>query len=408
MVTARQAWMTATRCLTAGLTVGWVWVLSAQSEERVWPVEATPLIFATYEVERAFSGTVSSPSAVDLSFAQAGCITTVAAGVRDGAQVSPGSVLFQLDDRDAVISLAVAEASASEQRALVDEKIVSREAARSRYDRQLINLARAEEFLVRDQGLADRNLISATVVESARRSVWEQEDAVASALESLQQAEAAVTRSEATRARVVSEVDKAALVVDLHRVAAPFAGVLVQVSAQAGDCVTSGQALATLARTNDRQVDFFVPLLILDRPDGPRPGLGTPARIEKANGTACMGDISSIAGTALEESQLVAVTITVVPDCAASLLINEAVRVSLVVRQLESVAALPASAIRENKRIFVVDADNRLQSRDLDMLEIFEGVAYVLFDPAGADKVVTTPPALAVDGMAVTLSTSEP
>jgi len=416
MMTSRFGWIAVLSCICIGLvdrpgaaqTTDQPAPPETTSNEKIWPVQAMQIVFDTHDVHRAFSGTVSSPSAMDLSFNRAGCIRSIHADVQDGATATGGALLFELDDREAQISMTVAQASANEQSALVQEKSVSRQAAAARYERQEASLQRAMDLLARDQGLADRNLISTTVVEDARRAVWEQEDAVAEALDSLRQAEAAVLRSEATLARVAAEVDKAALVVDLHRVKAPFDGVLVEVLAQTGDCITAGQKLATLARGDDREVDFYVPLSVFNGADGLKPELGMPATIEKATGKQCDSTISSIAGVVLPESQLVAVSVTVDPACAASLLINEAVRVNLLVQRLENVAALPVSALREGKRVFIITPENRLRAVSVTSSDILDGVAYVAFDPEDAALVVTRPPALAIDGMAVTVSKANP
>ena len=392
--------------LSVVLAIGFPGGFAAQ--ERVWPIEAQKIVFADHKVERNFSGTIFSPSLVDLGFRQSGCISRIADGLRIGGTVEAGEELFRLDDREAQLNLAIAQANEVEQRAVVKEMNVSLVNARTQSDRQQKSLTQTQNALVRDQSLADRNLLSVTAVEATRQRLWEQENTAASFLGDVSRAEAALERSEASFARSAAETAKIELVLDQHSLVAPFDGLVTSLEASVGACVAVGQVVAQVAKRKEKQVRFFLPLAILPSVEEGTLSRGAILELSNASARTCSAVVESVAATVLEESQLVAIQAQLDPNCAETFLINEAVEVSIAVSVLKNRMALPISAVRPGDTLFVVGDEDRLSTVTLDEITYHDNQAFVRFDPGDARLVASRPPGVAMDGMAVSITTVRP
>lgn len=186
----------------------------AQAQDRP-DVELERVEEADIISEVSLNGTANALRTSLLSTAVAGLVEDVR--VETGDRVSRGDLLVGLDDEQAEFELESARAEASEAQARLDE-------------------ARRRLTEARSVG-AGRN-IAATEV-SARESE--------------------VAATDATLARLRAEEKRRQVVLDRHRIEAPFDGVVSDRISDLGEWVTPGDELLTLVDTTNLRLDFRVP-----------------------------------------------------------------------------------------------------------------------------------------------------
>ena len=197
-------------CIIAGLVCS----VASQAQDRPG-VELEQVRTSDIISEVSLNGTVNALRTSRLSAAVPGLVEVVE--VETGDRVARGDLLLGLDDEQAEFELASARAEASE--------------ARARFQEAQRRLAEA-----RSVG-AGRN-IAATEV-SARESE--------------------VAATEAAFDRLRAEERRRQVVLERHRVEAPFDGVVSHRASDLGEWVTPGDELLTLVDTTNLRLDFQVP-----------------------------------------------------------------------------------------------------------------------------------------------------
>jgi len=214
--------------------LGWIVLLMALTacDNNEKPVDAAapiPFVRTVTIKERGdhqliLSATLRARHETPLAFQVGGRIA--ARRVDAGQAVRKGQTLFELDPRD------------------LDEEV---RAARAERDRATSILATAQANLRRDRDLVNRQFVSAQTLERTELSVQEAQSSLAAAESRLQQAR---------NSR------------EYGRLSAPAAGVVLDVSAERGQVVTSGQVIGTLAHEGARELEVFIP----DQDEAPRAG----------------------------------------------------------------------------------------------------------------------------------------
>ena len=184
--------------------------LAAGPPVTVAVAETAPIV----EVVRV-SGTITSPQTAVLSPSVAGLVATV--HVDAGDRVASGQVIVTLDRELQELALARATAEAAQAQAALDD------ARRRRGEAEKIGPTRA---------------IAESEIKSLRAEVARGEAAVEAATAAMRQQQAIVRR---------------------HSVRAPFAGVVSERIAEAGEWVNPGDGLVELVATDRLRFDFRVP-----------------------------------------------------------------------------------------------------------------------------------------------------
>ncbi len=94
-------------------------------------------------------------------------------------------------------------------------------------------------------------------------------------------------------------------------------------------------------------------------------------------------------------------------DRPPPLLVGTYVELTISGRTLDDVIELPRKALRDGDKVWVVDADQRLRSRDLDILWRERGRVLVRGGLTTGDRVVTTKLPMATEGMKVEIATDD-
>lgn len=165
--------------------------------------------------EVSLNGTVNALRTSRLSTAVAGLVEGVR--VETGGRVAQGDLLMSLDDEQAEFELESARAEASEARVRLEE---------------------AQRRLKEARSVGAGRNIAATEV-SARESE--------------------VAATEAALARLRAEEKRRQVVLDRHRIEAPFDGVVSNRASDLGEWVTPGDELLTLVDITNLRLDFRVP-----------------------------------------------------------------------------------------------------------------------------------------------------
>jgi len=300
------------------------------------------------ELEEAWTtvGEVRALGAAELAAGAAGSVTRVA--VREGDQVERGALLLEVDAALAGARLVSAQASAAEVRAELE----------------------------RLRGALDRR-------ERVREGVL--------AAEELQDARAAVAVAEARAAAMDATALEAGAALALHRVRAPFDGVITARAVDPGDWVTAGQPVLDLVAQ----------------------GVEVRARVPRSLASRlAQGDAVSVAGG---DGAILAVVPTLDPDTRTalvriqpggglSLAAGEAVEVLLPVSWEGVGVTVPRDALLldpRSARVLAV-SDGAARSVEVEVLATTDTLALVVSDAlATGDRVITRGNERVRDGQSV-------
>ncbi len=179
--------------------------------------------------------------------------------VHDTQRVSVGDVLATLDQTDAKIAVAEAEANFAQARQRVEQYFANVESAKAQVAARGSDLARAQTDYDRRQALASSGAVSGDEVTSARNALQTAKAFLQAAEDQLASQEALIAGTDADHNPEVlaakAVLDKAR--VDLERtvIRAPIAGVIAQDTAQVGQHVKPDAALMTIVPISRVYVD---------------------------------------------------------------------------------------------------------------------------------------------------------
>ncbi|WP_375228926.1 efflux RND transporter periplasmic adaptor subunit [Roseobacter sp. S98] len=337
---------------------------SRAAEERVFAVTLTRAEPGTQQpVLRAF-GEISSRRTLELRAALAGRIVSLAENFEDGGAVTAGSVLLQIDPRDAQSDLDRLTADLADARAEV------RDAARS------LELAFLEQQAAADQAdlrarafqrqsdLSGRGVGTAAAVETAELAAAAARAVVISTRQAVTQAEARIDQADTRLARAEIAVEEARRTLADTTVTAPFDGVLSDTAVIAGGLVGVNERLADLVDPDDLEVAFristaqytrlldpsgrLIPASVVATLDVTGADVRATGRITRVSAGAAEGQTGRLIFATLENPRGFR------PGDFVTVMVDEPA--------LDGVVRLPASALGAGGDVLVVDDNNRLQS----------------------------------------------
>ena len=369
-------WLLPTLILVACVVVIGVLRLTAPKPERMPRVSQAPLVEVaryapqTLRLTVVAHGTVAPRTESDLVAEVRGRIVGVAPALEAGGFFAAGDELLRLDGREHRIAVDRAAAA--------------------------LKLAESESRLADAELRRRRTLVERGVTSDADLDQFRNRAAVAAA--TLDQA-----RANLAQARL-----------DLERtiLRAPFDGRVRERVVDLGQFVSPGTPVARIYAVDYAEVRLPVRtdelgFLELPAPGSEAPGapvtleaelggraLTWPARLARTEGaidlrTRMMNVVARVEdphGRAGEQ-----------PPLPAGLF----VRAEIQGRELEDIFVLPARALRDGNRIFVVDAEGRLRIRDVSLARRGRDEVLVTAGLAADDRVIISPLRTVTDGMAV-------
>ncbi|MGE0385418.1 MAG: efflux RND transporter periplasmic adaptor subunit [Gammaproteobacteria bacterium] len=298
-----------------------------------------------------------------------GTVVEVSPQMVSGGRFEQGDWLVRIDDRDYRYALAQARAALEGAGAELEH---------GRYEHERLSK------------LLERNLASRTAADGAQR-------ALRAAQAGHKQAQAAVARAE----------------LDLQRTGlrAPFSGRVRSEEVDVGQFVDRGERIAVLYATDyvdirlplaDRQLGFLAPGVL----EGGT-AASAPVRIRATLGGQARewrGFLHRTEGEIDRRSRMIHVVARVSGAENAGqppLPVGLFVQAEIQGRELERAYTLPRAAIRDGRRVLVIDAENRLRFREVEILRIDDESVIVGGGLRDGERICVSQLQAAVENMAV-------
>lgn len=290
------------------------------------------------------AGTIKACRRSKLSMPMGGVVDKLL--VKKGDRVEPGQLLLELWNRDRYAEVEAAQAALN---------------AAKNSQQQICGLAeRSVRESQRLQSLAERKLISIDAADNAASNASAQKSACAAA------------QSQASSAAAQLDMQKALL--ERFQLRAPFAGVVAEINGEIGEYVTpSPPGVATPPAVDLIDTSCLYATAPIDEVDASELKLGMPVKItlDAFRGREFAGKLTRIAPYVLDlEKQARTVDVDVrfdaVPEDVA-LLIGYSADVTIVLQNLPRVLRIPSEALFANNQIWVLDSDEVLHKRELQL-----------------------------------------
>lgn len=347
------------------------------AEQAIASVRVAPVQSRSVNLDVYSQGRVQASRRVSLSAAATGPVSWISPSLRAGGYFAADEVILRIDSADYETAL---------------------ERARSSLAQAQTDARHAREELERNRALAAQRLIS----DSQLRDLQRQADNSAGRVRDVQGA-----------------VDQAELDLRRSEIRAPFATIVESTSIDLGQHVGRGQALAVLLSADEVEVRLPLPLNQLSYLNVP---LGV--RGEIAADLSPAVKISGRLGDQVQDwqGQLVRMEASIdiasnavqaivrVDQTAAEIPLPIGLYVDAVIsgRQVDNVIVLPREVIRGNNRVLVVDTENRLWSREVEIMRLDNDRVVVSGGLAAGERICLSPIQAVIEGMRVNVVDETP
>ncbi|CAG0966325.1 Multidrug resistance protein MdtA [Myxococcaceae bacterium] len=378
----RLRWLLPLAVLALGVVIAGVLVVTRPVADARPPEIVAPLVRVvvaspepmTLTVEA--QGTVQPRTESDLVSEASGRVVWISPSFASGGFFAEGEPLLRIDPRDYEAALERTEA----------------QLLRSESQAEL-----ARRTLERRQGLASRDAVSESALDEASHSARAADAAVREARAALAQARLDLERTE---------------------IRAPYAGRVRDAKADVGQYVARGTPLGRVYATDYAEIALPIPtseLAFVDLPLQPvaaGASAGPPVRLHATIGGEHHGWTGHIVRT---EGAIDPLTRTVqavvrvddpfrLADGAASgppLAPGLFVTAEVAGRQVPSATLLPRVALRDDRSVFVVDAEGKLRRREVELLRLDRDSVVVGEGLRAGERVMVSSLAAATEAMAV-------
>lgn len=343
---------------------------AAEARERVFAASVVTVEPRTITPRLETFGAVQSRRTLELRAAASGAVVWMSENFETGGAVTEGEPLLRIDPRDAQSALDTARADLSEAEADLAEAERAVGLARDEVAAAEEQAVLRERALARQRDLADRGVGTEATVETAelaasaaRQSVLSRRQAEATALARVDQARTMLDR----RRIALAEAERRLADTEL---AAPFSGVLADISLVQGRLVSERERLGDIIDPTALEVTFRVSTAQYARllsDSGALIGAPVTAVID-------VGGIDlSASGRVSRESASVAEGQTgrllfASLDRAPGFRPGDFVTVVVEEPALENVARLPSGAVDAASTVLIVGADERLSVASVELL----------------------------------------
>jgi RND family efflux transporter MFP subunit len=346
-------------------------------EQAVASVRVAPVRTQSVQLDVSSQGRVQASRRVSLSAAATGPVSWVSPSLVAGGYFAADEVILRIDSADYETAL---------------------ERARSSLAQAETDARHAQEELERNQALATQRLISESQLRDLQRQADNTAGRVRDARGAVSQAELDLRRSE---------------------IRAPFATIVESTSIDLGQHVGRGQALAVLLSADE--VEVRLPLALnqlswLDVPLGVRGEL-TPEIAPKVNISGRLGqDMQHWEGklvrmeASIDTSSNAVQAIVRVDQTTAEIPLPIGLYVEAVIsgRQVDDVVVLPREVVRGSNRVLVVDTENRLWYREVDIMRLESDRVIIEGGLQEGERICLSPIQAVIDGMRVNVVDESP
>jgi RND family efflux transporter MFP subunit len=301
-------------------------------------------------------GEVRARRTLQLRSAGGGVVVDMAPGLEEGASVSEGDLLIQLDPADATSTRDLAQAGVAE--ALAEQAQAMADLAFARDDLTAAErqFGLREQAQARQQDLRDRGLGADAALEEATLALSSAEQGVLSRRQALLQAEARVERAASTLQRAQIALADAERALRDTAIRAPFDGRLTAVNVTLGGLVSPNEVLAEVIDPDDLEVMIRLSATQF----GYLPPLDTaPTLFTASAGGVVSQGVLMREGARVAEGESGRVVFGSLQS-SEGLLPGDFVTVQLREPPLADVALLPATAVGADGMVLAVGPDERL------------------------------------------------
>ena len=332
---------------------------SKAPEANVSPVEVVTAAPASLPASIQANGTVEADAQVSLAPQVSGAVVFVDPRLRPGGVFARGDTLYRIDSRDYEAQLAADQARLAQAR--LELALEEKRQLTSQREWELLGDANAEDELA----------LRKPHLEAVRANV--------------RSAEAAVQRSELNVRRT--------------SVRAPFNGVVSTETIDLGQVVSAASPGVVLVGTDSARVLVSVPVDRLENIDIPGFNSGSGSMVRVAGHD---GEVTGVSGALDPQTRTATLAITVSNPRSGTtpLLPGSYVTAVITGREIANAVPLPRKAVSTDNTVWLVQ-DGTLVKRPVEVGWRAKSEAYVVNGLSQGDTVVTTPPALPVEGMPV-------
>lgn len=345
--------------------------------------------------------------------------------LESGALLAEGTLLLALDPSRYELAIAEVEAELAGLTAELDQLETEADNARRLLALERERLSLAERELARIERLAESGSVSTSQRDEQRRSTLAQRQAVASLENTLALMPARRDMLVAQRERAAARLAQARRDLEDTRFVAPYDLRLAEVEVERHHFVNVAQRLFQADSLAAAEVEAHIPLAMMRRllagvvpDDPPRSALILSERLQLADieaevalvgaeGVGWTGRLVRVASGLDPATRSVRAVVRVadpyqdvLPPDRPPLQRDMYTRVRLSTPSRQPLLAVPASAVHRGE-LYLVDDDNRLVRRDVQVRFEQDGLAVVAAGLEPGEKVVVTDLASAIQGMAL-------
>jgi len=217
---------------------------AVQISERIWQVDVIKVKSGSYAPTVTLFGQVEAPRLFNASAPLLSRV--VAINIREGEQFKKGQLLAQLDERDFLPQVQIAEAKLAEIKAQISTEKLKYQSDKIslQYEEKLLELGR--QALQRSLKIQQQKLASQSEADDAQKLVEQQRLSLNARKLSLDGHQARMAQLKATRKQLQAELQKAQLALERARFYAPYDGIAAKVNVAQGDQLTTGGQLFSI------------------------------------------------------------------------------------------------------------------------------------------------------------------
>lgn len=366
----------------------------AEPVERVWNVETLVVARQDHQPRMRVFGELAAGRSSEMRALVQGEIAAVGDYFRNGAVVSKGTVLIEVDRFEYEAAIAELRASIAETRAKLVEAEANRDSEKVSLtqDREMTQLLQRD--LDRTEELHGRGNISDKSLDQAKIELTRQKQTLARREAAVKSNNARVIQQRAALDRLAVELERAERDLVRTKLVAPFDGFLSEVNAQLGQRVSVNDRIARLVGAGQLEARGHLSDAQYGRllADG---GLeGRPAKVVWAVGDRKLAYDATVARITAEirpETGGVTFYALLAAD-GLDLPIRPGAFVSIEMpdRRFPDTIRLPGIALHDEDHVFVIGPDDRLQRRDVVPLARAVNDVVVSGDLANGDRLVLT------------------
>ena len=359
------------------------------ARERVLAVNTVVAAPATVRPTLTAFGEIRALRTLQLRAPVGGRVVALADGFQDGGRVEAGDVLLRIDPAGAEAALAVARADLAGAEAEVRDAERGLDLARAELDGADARRDLQAQALQRQRDLVARGIGAAANVEAAELTLSSAEQTVLAQRRALADAEARVDGAALALERVRIAVDEATRDLSDREVVAGFAGQLSETSVLEGGLVSANEQVATLIDPEALEVAFRLSTAQYARLRRDGEGIAGAAirAVLDVSGLELVADGTiSREAPAVGEGQtgrLVFARLSRAPGFRP----GDFVRVEVEEPPLADAISLPATALSAQTTVLALDAGDRLEEVEVELLRR-QGDGVLVTGPIAGREVV--------------------